>query len=201
MRTYTFSNFNFKYYSRHHYDTDKGRSYYETARLAFQAAQAVADRIKAGEPCDGLLITGRVGSGKTFLACCIANAVLDAGKEALFLVVPDFLDRIRATYDGGQDELTERDLLDTAREVQLLILDDLGAHQYTPWAQQKLYSILNHRLNYRLPTVVTTNLDLEELNTYLGERTTSRLVQMCRVCRLAVDVDIRIAARREVQGP
>lgn len=200
MRSCTFASFDFRYYSRQHRDPIKGRTYYETARLAYQAAQEMVNRIKAGQPTDGLLITGQVGSGKTFLACCIANALLDAGREVLFLVVPDFLDRIRATYDAGRDELTERDLLDTAREVPLLILDDLGAHQYTPWAQQKLYSILNHRLNYGLPTVVTTNLDLEELSTYLGERTTSRLVQMCRVCRLAVDLDIRIASRKEKDG-
>jgi len=200
MRSHTFANFDFRYYSRHHCDPVKGRSYYETARLAYQAAQEMVEHIKAGRHTDGLLITGQVGSGKTFLACCIANALLDAGKEVLFLVVPDFLDRIRATYDGGRDEFTERDLLDTAREVPLLILDDLGAHQYTPWAQQKLYSVLNHRLNYTLPTVVTTNLDLEELNVHLGERTTSRLVQMCRVCRLAVDLDIRIASRKAKEG-
>ncbi|HAG07712.1 MAG TPA: AAA family ATPase, partial [Peptococcaceae bacterium] len=44
----------------------------------------MVEHIKAGRHTDGLLITGQVGSGKTFLACCIANALLDAGKEVLF---------------------------------------------------------------------------------------------------------------------
>jgi len=70
-------------------------------------------------------------------------------------------------------------------------LDDLGAHNYTPWTCNKLYSLLNYRLNYHLPVIITTNLDLVEIEKFLGKRTTSRILQMCNVYRLTVQKDIR----------
>jgi len=90
--------------------------------------------------------------------------------------------------------------MDSARRVHVLILDDLGAHNYTEWTRNKLYSIINYRLNNNLPTVITTNLDLAELEEYLGERTTSRIIQMCRIFRLMVETDIRIVKRREKES-
>jgi len=193
MRQHTFDRFEFKYYSRQR--MENSRSYYETARLTFGAAKEFVERVLAGRAADGLYITGSVGTGKTFLACCIANRLLEEGVEVLFLVVPDFLDRIRATYDLQRPEYTEVDLTDAAKAAPVLILDDLGAHHYTEWARQKIYSLVNHRLNHQLPVVVTTNISLEDLGEYLGKRTTSRLFQMCRPCRLLTEVDIRIARR------
>jgi len=198
LRSCTFTAFSFKYYSRQITDSPKGISYHESARLTFRAALAFVEDFGKKERIDGLLFTGPVGSGKTFLACCIANALLDRGYPVLFLVVPDLLDRLRSTYDPnrGPGELTEQEILDAARNVPLLILDDLGAHNYTDWVRHKLYSILNYRLNRALPVVITTNINLEDLEEYLGERTTSRIYQMCRPYRLLVDIDIRVLQRQ-----
>lgn len=196
MREYTFGRFAFKYYSRER--VDSGRSYHESAQLAFEAAKGFVEQVLARQAGHGLLFTGRVGSGKTFLACCIANALLEEGVEVLFLVVPDYLDRIRATYDLQRPEYTEIDLTDAAKSAPVLILDDLGAHHYTEWARQKIYSLINHRLNFGLPVVVTTNISLEDLEEYLGERTTSRLFEMCRTFSLLTDVDIRISRHFEL---
>lgn len=196
MRQYTFERFDLRYYSPSTTGPVKGRSLREAAQIALHAAQEFAQAFLAGRATEGLLISGQVGSGKTFLACAIANAVLAGGGEVLFLVVPDFLDRLRATYDG-RDEVTETELIEAAKQVPLLILDDLGAHQYTDWARQKIYSILNHRLNHLLPVVVTTNLDLDQLAEQLGQRTVSRLCQLCRSFYLEADEDIRIIRRRE----
>jgi DNA replication protein DnaC len=193
MRQHTFERFNLEYYSRQL--AEDGRSYREIARLTLEAAKEFVARVLAGQQTDGLLLTGPVGTGKTYVACCIANRLLDEGVEVLFLVVPDFLDRIRATYDLTNPEFTEVDLTDAAKSAPVLILDDLGAHHYTAWARQKIYSLINHRLNHQLPVVVTTNISLESLAEHLGERTSSRLFQICRPCRLLTDVDIRIARR------
>lgn len=195
----TFDNFRFKYYAKNCLDLVNGISYYEVAKHAFEAAQGFVKRFSVDPGTDGLLFTGEVGSGKTFLACCIANNLLKKGKPVLFAVVPDLLDEIRSTYDTGRntDELTEFDLLDKARQVPLLILDDLGAHNYTEWTRNKIYSIINYRLNHRLPVIVTTNISPEDLEGYLGERTTSRLLEMCRPFRLLVDMDIRAIQRKE----
>lgn len=92
--------------------------------------------------------------------------------------------------DSGAEE-DEATLIKGARQVDVLILDDLGVHNYTPWTCNKIYSLLNYRMNYQLPVVITTNLDLSEIEKFLGKRTTSRIVQMCNVYRLTVDKDIR----------
>lgn len=189
-----FEGFNFRYYSKSTIDPVKGISHYDSARLTFRAAtDFVKSFMQNSRATKGLLFTGGVGSGKTHLACCIANALLDRGWPVLFVVVPDLLDRIKATYDPGrQGGYSEQEVIDAAREVPLLLLDDLGAHNYTDWTRNKLYSIINYRLNYCLPTVITTNISLEDLEEFLGERTTSRIFQMCRTYRLMVDVDIRM---------
>jgi len=181
------------FYSRTKVDSVKNTSYYDSATVTLKAAKDFTRRYLENRHTDGLLLTGQVGSGKTFLACCIANALLVRGKTVLFIVVPDLLDQIKATYDAkNENSVTESELLDTAREVPLLILDDLGAHNYTEWTRNKIFNIINHRLNYLLPTIITTNINLEDLEQYLGDRTTSRIFQMCRPYRLLVDVDIRM---------
>jgi len=199
LRSFSFKDFSFKYYSRQTADSPKGLSFYESARITYKAAQNFVNNFSSKKTVDGLLFTGPIGSGKTFLACCIANALLDKGHLVLFIVVPDLLDLIRSTYEPGRasGDVTELELLDTARKAPLLILDDLGAHNYTDWVRNKLYSILNYRLNYSLPVVITSNIKLEDLEEYLGERITSRIYQLCRPYRLLVDMDIRVLQRQE----
>lgn len=194
-----FNGFDLGYYSRNARDETTGRSYYDLAFMALKAAKQFVAEAAENPQSDGLLFTGPVGSGKTFLAGCIANALLEMGKEVLLVVVPDLLDEIRATYDQDRydRQVTETGIIDAARKVHILILDDLGAHNYTEWTRNKIYNIINYRLNNRLPTVITTNLTLEDLEDYLGDRTTSRLIQMCRASRLAVDTDIRVVKRHE----
>lgn len=125
----------------------------------------------AKEPKGWLVLIGGYGCGKTHLAAAIANYRIALGYPALFVIVPDLLDHLRAAYaPSSATGLDER--LETIRDTPLLILDDLGAHNSTPWAQEKLFQILNHRYNGRLPTIITSNQRLEELD----PRITSRLV-------------------------
>ena len=123
----------------------------------------------AERPEGWLLITGTYGCGKTHLAAAIANARLAAGQPVVLMVVPDLLDHLRAAF-GPQSELAYDDLFEQLRNAPLLILDDLGAHSSTAWAQEKLFQLLNHRYNAQLPTVITTNQRLEELDPRLRSR-------------------------------
>jgi DNA replication protein DnaC len=83
--------------------------------------------------------------------------------------VPDLLDYLRAAF-SPDSPVTFDERFQALREAPLLVLDDLGAHSSTAWAQEKLYQLLNHRYNSQLPTVVTTNLRLEDLELRLRSR-------------------------------
>ncbi|HSJ52582.1 MAG TPA: ATP-binding protein, partial [Anaerolineae bacterium] len=133
-------------------------------RHTFGAAERYAD-----DPSGWLILLGRYGCGKTHLAAAIANRCLQAGRPVLFVVVPDLLDHLRATYSPSSPvRYDER--FDEVRNAPLLILDDLGTQNATPWAGEKLYQILNHRYNARLPTVVTSNQYLDEIDLRIRSR-------------------------------
>lgn len=196
MAGYTFDQFDLKYYSSQTRAEESGPTFRNLAERALQGAKEfVACYLEEGKGA-GILFVGDVGSGKTFLAGCITNALLEQEQQVLFLVVPDFLDDMRATYQK-QGEFSEADLMDTARKAKVLILDDLGAHNFTEWTQNKIFSLINYRLNYGLPTVITTNITVEEMGEVVGVRTVSRIIEMCRIFRLHVDEDIRLVMRRE----
>lgn len=135
-------------------------------RLAYQVAQEFATT-----PEGWLVLCGVSGCGKTHLAAAIANRRLELGAPALFAVVPDLLDHLRAAF-GPESEIAYDEMFETVREAPLLILDDLGTQSNTPWAQEKLFQIVNHRYNDRRPTVITTNVPLERLDDRLRTRLT-----------------------------
>jgi DNA replication protein DnaC len=135
-------------------------------RSAFEVARHYAEA-----PSGWLLFLGGYGCGKTHLAAAIANRSLQMGRPVLFVVVPDLLDHLRATY--GPYSVEQYDTrFEEIRNAPLLVLDDLGTQSATPWAEEKLYQIINHRYNARLPTVITSNQRLEDFE----PRTRSRLV-------------------------
>lgn len=123
----------------------------------------------AQEPEGWLVITGTYGCGKTHLAAAIANARVAMGEPAIFMVIPDLLDHLRSAYNP-QSEMRYDDLFEQLRNTPLLILDDLGTQSSTPWAQEKLFQLLNHRYSARLPTVITTNQRIDELEPRLRSR-------------------------------
>ena len=133
-------------------------------------AQAVASaRVFADEPSGWLVFSGPSGSGKTHLAAAIAGRCIEAGRAPLFMVVPDLLDHLRAAYQPGSD-LGYDDLFEMLKNASILILDDLGVQSSTPWAQEKLFQLINHRYNGRMPTVVTTNLELSAFDARIQSR-------------------------------
>ncbi|MDQ3549169.1 MAG: ATP-binding protein [Chloroflexota bacterium] len=117
-----------------------------------------------------LVLVGEYGCGKTHLAAAIANFMLqerEAGSP-VFAVVPDLLDYLRTTFDPDS-EVSYDDRFSALRGAPLLILDDLGTENTTPWAREKLFQIINHRYNERSPLVVTTN-DLDRVDPRIRSR-------------------------------
>ena len=131
---------------------------------AYQAAKEYAEN-----PQGWLVLTGSHGSGKTHLAAAIGNHQIDDGNVVLFVHVPDLLDHLRASF-GPSSEMSYSDLFDQVRNSNLLILDGLGSHSTTPWAEEKLRQIINHRFNAELPTIFTIIDSLDSLDEYIQSR-------------------------------
>jgi DNA replication protein DnaC len=163
----------------------------QSLRIAYEGAQRYAE-----EPRNWLLIQGGYGVGKTHLAAAIANACLSRGLPVTLLNAPDLLDYLRAAYSPSAGETFDR-RFEELRDAPLLILDDLGTQNATAWAEEKLFQILNHRYIARLPTVITTNLALDELD----PRLSSRLADMDLVRKLPIDApDYRRSAVEQGQS-
>ena len=161
-------------------------------RRAYDAARSFAS-----DPNGWLLLSGGVGCGKTHLAAAIANQAILTRFTTLFTVVPDLLDHLRSTF-GPSSEIQYDELFDKVRSTGLIVLDDLGTESATAWAREKLFQILNHRYNYRMPTVITTNQDLRRMD----ERIRSRLqdTSLCLEVRMDAE-DYRPRATGEKYQP
>ena len=115
-----------------------------------------------------LVLQGGYGCGKTHLAPAVANYTVGVGVPTLFITVPDLLDALRFAYDDPQSTFEER--FEEIRAAPLLIMDDFGTQNATPWAQEKLFQIINYRYINHLPLVVTTNLLLEQIEGRIRSR-------------------------------
>lgn len=135
----------------------------------------------ARDPAGWLILRGGYGSGKTHLAAAIANEQRRANAQVLFSVVPDLLDHLRSTFAPSSPVEYDK-LFEGVRTSGLLILDDLGTESATPWAQEKLFQIINYRYNFQLPTVITTNRRLEAID----ERIQSRIGDqaLCKIVEI-----------------
>lgn len=127
---------------------------------AYSAALSFA-RDPAQSPYHWLVLIGESGVGKTHLAAAIAHQRLAAQDPVFFAIVPDLLDHLRSAF-APSAEVPYDEMFETIRDVGTLVLDDLGAENNTAWATEKLFQIINHRYNYRMPTVVTTNQQMFE---------------------------------------
>jgi len=151
----------------------------DAVRHAYRAAQAFAE-----EPSGWLLLHGSRGTGKSHLAAAIANHLRRNGvcpqdgesprqpsepclpPTVLFMTVPRLLNLLRSGFKNGDYD----DLLDLVLSVDVLILDDLGVEQATDWAQEMVYTIVNHRYQMMTPMVVVTNLPPEALERRIQDR-------------------------------
>ncbi len=143
---------------------------------AFKVARAYAD-----DPQGWLVLSGPVGCGKTHLAAAIANVCLDRDNLVIFSTVPELLDHLRTAF-APSNEIPYHELFDRIREAYLLVLDDLGVEYSTAWASEKLFQIINYRYEYRIPTVITTNVELKNLDLRIQSRLSDvGLVRRCHI--------------------
>lgn len=165
---------------------------------AARACKAYADAFREKLPQvnpdpgrNGLFITGPKGTGKTHLVAAIANQLIQNGTPVICMTMIDLLDRIKRTYQNARQygEDSEGDILNTYKDVPLLIIDDIGKEPATEWAVSKIYAIINARYEAYMPTIITTNYTDQDLvrrltpkdtgDAMTADATVDRLREMC----------------------
>jgi len=106
----------------------------------------------------GLLLWGDVGTGKSFIAGCIANALLDKGVPVIMTNFARLLNKLTDMYAGDRNAY-----IDSFKCYPLMIIDDLGVERNSEFAREQVFSVIDSRYRSELPMIVTTNLTLEEL--------------------------------------
>ena len=137
---YTFSNDN-----RQNPLMDKAHAYVENWKEAYKSNI-------------GLLLFGDVGTGKSFFAGCIANALLDQDVPVLMTNFPTILNRLTGMFSEDRSEF-----IASFDEYDLLIIDDLGVERSTEYAMEQMFFVIDSRYRSRRPMIITTNLKLSEL--------------------------------------
>ncbi len=125
----------------------------------------------------GLLLWGNVGTGKSFFAGCIANALLDQGVPVLMTNFSRILNALTGMFSDDRNKY-----IDSLNHYSLLIIDDLGMERGTEYALEQVFNVIDARLRSNLPLIVTTNLTLEELKhpaDLAHERIYSRVLERC----------------------
>ena len=122
-----------------------------------KAAQRYVDNFselrKAGK---GLLLYGDTGTGKTYTACEIANALIDKGYPGLVTNFARILNTLQGTFE-------KQEYIDSFNNFQLLVIDDLGIERDTAYAKEQVFNIIDSRYRSGLPMIITTNLTMEEI--------------------------------------
>lgn len=154
----------------------------------------------------GILFYGDVGTGKSFLACAIANALLERLVSVSVTNFPRILNSLQGSFD---DERQKR--IDRLQHYSLLVIDDLGVERDTSYSVEQVYNVVDTRARSGKPVIITTNLsmkDLENPPSLAYKRIYDRVLEMCPIrlkmvgeSRRASNASDRRDAARRILGP
>ena len=152
----------------------------EEAKRKLSEKQAEIERMKARS--SGLLLWGDVGTGKSFFAGCIANALLEKGVPVLMTNFSRILNTLSGIHFEDRNQF-----IDSLNRYSLLIIDDLGIERNSEFALEQVFNVIDSRYRSKKPLIVTTNLTLEELNNptdMAHSRIYDRILERCAPIRI-----------------
>ena len=190
LETECFENFRLDYYDREDVHEILRASPYEMARNALEKCRTFSRDF--GREGGNILLSGPVGTGKTFLTHCIAKEVLDQGYSVLYFSAGELMDRLGDIAFRREDADPEE--YDQILGCDLLIIDDLGTEFKNSFTVQRLFSLLNERLIREKSIVISTNLSMEDIEEQYTERTASRITSGYLILNMSGD-DIRLKKR------
>lgn len=130
----------------------------------------------------GIYLHGPVGCGKTHILYAIRNKLEEKHTPFIFWNTARLLYEIRNEYrDSNFSYDTMGDLL---KSPDILLLDDIGAEKLTDWVIETFYLLINQRYENMLPTIFTSNFQIKDLAERIGDRSTSRIMEMCDIVEL-----------------
>lgn len=164
------------------HDDSKGSM---ASRAANNYVEHFAEFKKAGK---GLMFYGSVGTGKTFLAACIANALIDKMHPCLVTNFARIINTLQGMYDGRQD------YIDSLNRYDLLVIDDLAAERNTEYVNEIVYNVIDSRYRSGKPLIVTTNITLKDMET---EQDINRKRIYSRISEMCVPIEVKGKDRRK----
>lgn len=143
----------------------------DSLRVATEFAESFRERYAEGAT---VVFSGKPGTGKSHLAIAICMAIMANGYTAMYLNALDAIRLIRGTWRRDA-ETSESEVMRSLSDVDLLVLDEVGAQYGTDGEQVILFDIINRRYQDQMPMLLLTNQGKEGFRQYLGDRAFDRL--------------------------
>lgn len=182
-------------------DADIGKFNFKSYSVNIEKIQKLAESVVKDFPKwesagKGLYLWSRTpGSGKTFLACCVAKSLMiKYDKQMRFVTAPDYIAEVGESYKRDRGELDETE---TYRNCKILVIDDVGAQKSGEWQQQEMFRLINKRLSDGNITFFTSNVPPENLN--LEDRTIDRIMRTSVILQMPEE-SIRSREAKEEQN-
>lgn len=185
MRSFTFENFETRYY-------DNADDMEQKVRWCKQFVW----QIQQGECEQCLFLTGGVGRGKTHLSAAIANAVMEQGCTVLYRRAADLFELIRQ-YRFEENRQKYEDLMEQLRSCDLLVIDDLGAERTTEFVVEQLVILLEERNYRKKPWIISSNLSINEIIQVYNDRTADRILDRAMLFKLDMRESVRVIKAKE----